>query len=250
MKSVKIIYVLASLAILLSTTSCLDEGGNLITLASQPAVVKMNDGQKVLLLKGGDKIYASGLDSNADLEAGDCGLVDFDLDYSDVSNIHAEDSGFYTASNLSFTKYNKYPLSEHLSDTSGVYVDEKMVSSIYEKSLILDNNLFLFTNHTLEFDTDTIDLSYNKGETVLANDEGKRVYAFYLRFIGDTISTQKEIKVSVFDLASFVAEKGKIEQEANQDSLYFSIKYVSAIKSDLTPTWSSSQAFAIGLSEK
>ncbi|MDD4515101.1 hypothetical protein [Massilibacteroides sp.] len=228
-------------------TSCLDDGGNEIMLTSQPAVVKLVP-EKVLLIKGGDLIHSAEMESNPNLEEGDCGLVDFVLDYSDAENINTADSGYYTASDVQFTSMDKNPLETILPDTGKVNAKEVVITDMYDKSVLLDYNLFLFTNHTIEFSLDSINLSYNGEDSQpVVSSAGQRVYNFYLRYLGDTISTQKEIKYNVFDLTSFVAEKTNEEREAGKDSLYFRINYISAIKTDSTASWSTSQNFGVSL---
>ena len=235
----------------LLSTSCLDEGGNEIMLTSQPAVVKLVP-EKVFLLKGGDKIYTEEMESDPNLEEGDCGLADFVLDYSAAENIknNVENSGYYTASEAVFTELTKNGVNENLSDTGKVYSDERVVTTLYEKSTLLEQNLFLFTNHSIQFDTKELDLSYNKGSEPEAEEDGKRVYNLFLRITGDSIGTQKEIKYNVFDLASFIATKSVVERQNGEDSLYFRINYVSAIKNDSVPSWAESQNFAVSLSDE
>ncbi len=248
MKKNNRIYGFVLIVLLLSSTSCLDQGGNEIMLTSQPAVVKLVP-EKVFLLKGGDRIHTENMESDPNLEEGDCGLVDFVLDYSDAENIkeNIEENGYYTASEAVFTELEKQKLYENLSDTGIVYSKERIVTDLYEKSTLIEKNLFLFTDHAIQFNVDELDLSYNKGaEPVILND-GKRVYDLYLRMTGDSIGKQEEIKYNVFDLASFISEKGIVEQHNGMDSLYFRIKYVSAIKTDSVPSWTVSQYFAVFL---
>lgn len=247
MKNKKLKYGLLLIILPLLLLSCLDDGGNEVTLASQPAVIKLHDSKKAILLKGGDLIYSEDLDSNPNLGEGDCGLADFVLDYSLAENINTTESGYFTASKITFNKITKNPLLKVISDTSKVFSGEKTVTSIYEKSVLLENNLFLFTDHSIEIKVTKLDFSYNKEEEPTITEDKKRIYDIYFRIVGDTVSVQKEIKYNVLALDSFIIDKSKIEKEAGIDSLYFRIKYVSAIKNDSTPSWKVSQNFGIAL---
>lgn len=249
MKNKKTIYLLSLLLIVLVSTSCLDKGGYELSISFQPAVVKVQeDSQKLFILKNGDKIYSEKHDSDPNVEDGDCGIVDFTWNVSDPA--HKVDSSFYTAATLSFGKLDKFGLKENISDTTKVYANEHVVTSFYNKSVLLENNLFLFTEHTGTFDLDSVDLSYNKNFVPEFKD-GKRVYDLYFRLTGDTIkNSQKEIKYNVFDISNFIAEKSEFENEKGKDTLYFRVKYVSSIKTDSVPAWKTSPDFELFLPKK
>lgn len=249
MRSNEFIYGLLLMLLPLLSTSCLDKGGNQVTLALQPAVVQLeSEDTKVLLLKGGDLIYAENLDNDPNVEEGDCGLVDFVLDYSDAQNIQNKDSlGYYTASDLTFRKLTKNPLNPALADTSRVVWTERVVTNIYGKTVLLENNLFLFTDHAIRFDPKGLSFSYNKESDPFVDENGKRIYDIYLRIAGDSTGTQKEIKYNVLALDSLIHYQAPIEQAAGIDSLNFRINYLSAIKNDSTPAWKTSQNYTIYL---
>lgn len=251
MKSKDLIYGLLLLFFPLFMASCLDEGGNEITLASQPAVVKLGaNNTKMLMLKGGDRILSETLNNNAEIEIGDCGLADFVLDYSDPLNINSKEDSMYTVKSLKFEKIDKAQLQSTLSDTSRVMSGEKIVTAIREKSLLMENNLFLFTEHTMKFDLGEINFSYDKSSAPTVEQGGSRVYTIYMRIVGDSINTQKEIKYNVLALDSLLVNQAGLEQTAGVDSINFRIKYLSAIKSDSTAAWKTSQQYTIRLPEK
>ncbi len=252
MRSKNFIYGLLLTLLSLSATSCLDDGGSQVSLTSQPAVVKLDsESGKVLLLKGGDRIGNEKLDADPNIVDGDCGLVDFVLDYSDAQNIQTDSVlDYYTASSLTFLKLPKNPLLPELSDTSRVVWTERVITNIYEKSVLLENSLFLFTDHSIRFDIKEVDFSYNKEGAPFVEKDGKRIYDIYLRIAGDSTGTQKEIKYNVLALDSLIHYQAPIEQAAGKDSLNFRINYLSAVKNDSTPSWRTSQDYTILLPKK
>lgn len=253
MRSKECIYGLLLLILPIIAISCLDDGGNQIKLDSQPAVVKLDlDGKKFLILKGGDSVYAESLDNNADFAAGDCGLADFELDFSDGSKVQSTDSAanYYIASSLRFTELVKHPLYPELSDTSLVDPTEMVITNIHDKTVLLENNLFLFTDHTIQIGLKEVDFSYDKESKPTVEEDGKRVYDIYMRISGDTIGTQKEIKYNVLALDSLIHYQGAVEQAVGKDTLNFRINYLSAIKSDSTPFWKTSKNYMILLPKK
>lgn len=252
MRSKEFIYGLLLLLLPLLSTSCLDDGGNQVTLAAQPAVVQLeSEDAKVLLLKGGDLIYAEKLNTDPNIEVGDCGLVDFVLDYSDAQNIQSRDSlGYYTASDLTFYPLTRIPLHPVLADTSTVVWTERVITNIYPKTVLLENNLFLFTDHAIRFNIKGVNFSYNKENGPFVDENGKRIYDIYMRIIGDSTGTQKEIKYNVLALDSLLHYQAPVEQAAGMDSLNFRINYLSAIKNDSTPAWRISQNYTVVLPEK
>lgn len=232
--------------------SCLDDGGNSITLASQVGVVKevTEEGalKKYLVLNQGDRIYSPDFEKNDEYRNGDCGLADFVIDYSAAENINNRENGIgvYKAETLTFTKIKKDTLKTELSDTLKVRPGEVFVTSIYEKSVILEKNLFLFTDHAVSFEKKGFDLSFNKeAEPVVINE--KSAYNFYLRYTSDTTrANEREIKYSAIDLAPFIAEK---KAKAEKDSLFFRIYYVSAMGTDSVPLFKASREFAVSVKE-
>ena len=252
MRIEKKIYGLLLLLLPLLAVSCLDDGGNRITLAAQPAVLKLaSDGKKALLLKGGDMIHAENLETNPNLEVGDCLLADFVLDYSDAQNI--KDSvvvDYYTGEISNLTQLAKNPLYPALSDTSKVVWTEKTITNIYEKSVLLEDNLFLFTDHSIRFDIKGLQFSYDKESGPEVEKDGSRIYNIYFRILGDSTSTQKEIKYNVLALDSLIHYQAPIEQAAGKDSLNFRINYLSAVKNDSTGAWKASRTYTILLPKK
>lgn len=255
MRNKEIIYLVILFVASILYTSCLDDGGNAITLASQISIVKKKPGddRKFLLLKGGEMMYSPEFDKNDDYRIGDCGLADFIIDYSDPANANYEqDSGFLTVKNMKFTKLQKYPLDTALTDTSMILDQEVIVTSIYNKSVILEKNLFLFTEHNFSFKVDSFNLSYNKEKAPELVDD-KRIYNLYLRMVmgNDTITKDKEIKYNAINLAEFIEKEGAKELALKKDTfLYFRINYLSAIRSDSTASWKASSEYAVNLNQK
>lgn len=248
MNSKNFIYGVFLLLLPLLVTSCLDEGGNQVTLAAQPAVVQLARGNnKVLLLKGGDKISTDALSADPNLNVGDCGLADFVLDYSDARNIQTLDSaGYYTATSLKFEKITKNPLLPLLADTSRIDSTEMLVNSIYEKTTLLDNNLFLFTDHSIQINVKDISFSYSEEDGPTVEEDGKRIYDIYMRILGDTLSSSyKEIKYNVLVMDSLILKQAEVEKAIGKDSLNFRINYLSAIKEDSTGVWKASPYYTI-----
>lgn len=243
----KAIYLFSLLFMALLTTSCLDDSGSEISVTFQPAVVKGASPNKLFMLKSGEYIYDESYQSNVNVEEGDCGLVDFVWNTAGSSAV--ADSIKFVASSLEFTELTKNPMKENLSDTAKVYSKEQAISSFYTKSVILEKNLFLFTEHARGFSNSSVDLSYNKGFVPVAGTDGKTVYNLYLRIIGDTTETKvKTIMYNVVDLSAFINEKGNKELEKKKDTLYFKVNYLSAVKTDSIPSWGTKD-FAVYLPE-
>lgn len=249
MNSKHFIYGLFLGLLPLWATSCLDDGGNQVTLAAQPAVVQMARGNnKVLLLKGGDKISTDELSADPNIDEGDCGLVDFVLDYADARNIQTLDSaGYYTATSLKFNEIPKTPLLSLLADTSRIDTTEMLVNSIYEKTTLLANNLFLFTDHATQIDVKEVNFSYNKADGPTVEEDGKRIYDIYMRIWGEKAGTQREIKYNVLALDSLILKQAEVEKAIGKDSLNFRINYLSAVKEDSTGVWKASSYYSIVL---
>lgn len=254
MRNKEIIYLVILFVASILYTSCLDDGGNAITLASQVTVVtkKSGDDRKLLLLKGGKLIYSPDFDKNDEYRIGDCALIDFIIDYSDPANANYEQDSVITAQIKNNTKLQKYPLDTALTDTSMVIDQEVIVTSIYNKSVILEKNLFLFTEHNFSFEVDSFNLSYNKEKAPDIVDD-KRIYNLYLRMVmgNDTITKDKEIKYNAINLAEFIEKEGAKELALKKDTfLYFRINYLSAIRSDSTASWKASSEYAVNLNQK
>ena len=227
--------------------SCLAEGGSEVTLASQPAVVKNVAEKKALVIKSGTVIYSDEFNSRSNVVEGDCALVDFTIDLSSAENIMKDSIGYYTAQSINFVPVEKRSVSKVLTDTATLIVNEQVVPSIYNKSCLIEDCLFLFTEHTIHFSNEMVDLSYDDNAEPHVDNNMRRVYSLYLRLAGEVIGDSKEIKYNAFDLSRFIREKGAKEALAGKDSLVFRINYLNAVRSDSTGVWRYSPEFSLPL---
>lgn len=233
---------------LLSFGSCLGDGGSEVQVFAQPAIVKQVSGKKVLLIQNGSTVSSDDFAQRVDLFENDCGLINFRLDFASVANISRGDSGgVYTAENIDFMGMRRWDVSAVLTDTTLLTLKEQRTASVYEKSCMLDRHLFLFTTHPVEL-RDSLSMSYDvMSEPVVIS--GRRVYNLYLRVMGDTVRGGTTLASNSFDLSEFITVKSSVEKQAQKDSLFFRINYVTSVRDSVTPVWGTSSEFALKLSE-
>jgi len=241
----ELLYGLSMILVLL-LPSCLGEGGSEVTLANQPAVVRGTTDGNVLVINGGSIISSAEFRGRLDVSPGDCALVDFMLDFSAAENINKESAGVYTAEKINYNPIRSLPLEPTLTDTLELMEQERIVSSVYNKSCLLEERLFLFTEHSIQLSDLVLDLSYDAdaGPSV---DNNKRIYDLYFRMVGDSINASKSIIYNAFNLSEFIQKKGGKERDAGKDSLFFRVKYLSAIRSDSTGVWKATPEFHVVL---
>jgi len=227
--------------------SCLAEGGSEVTLASQPAVVKNVAGKKSLIIRNAAAISSDEFANRSNVLEGDCALVDFTVDLSSAENIMKDSVGYYTAQSINFVPMEKRSVAKELTDTATLIVNEQIVPSIYNKSILIEDCLFLFTEHSVHFSNDMVDLSYNDDAEPVVDNNMRRVYSLHLRLAGEVISSSKEIKYNVFDLSQFINDKGAKEVLAGNDSLVFRVNYLNAVRGDSEGVWRYSPEFSLPL---
>ncbi|MDR2811096.1 MAG: hypothetical protein LBB84_11185 [Tannerellaceae bacterium] len=231
------IYGIFSLLALSAVTSCLSEGGQIVSLNGYPGVVqKRNDSTKIYL-KGNDIIYSP--QTNVSVDHGDCVMIDFTLDYSKPENSDSgRVKGFLTVDISNVLPVSAYPLHNVPTDTSVVLANEHTISSVQQRNAFILNRFFLYTEHRSDMLPLHLDLSYNPNQTLT-----DKTYELFLRVTKDTEATpaaQLQVQCHTFDLTELSGRE--------TDSLIFRIHYVQGFNKDSTQmTWSSTPVYRFPL---
>ncbi len=239
---------------LLVLASCLGDPATNVTLSNAAGVVKIGGGkqEKVIHVKGG-QIISSDDFQKAEVEDGECILLDYSIDYGAGENANGgAQNGYLTATIYTqrMTKVDKWKLSAALSDTVSVQTNEQTISSLQTRCAFIEGNLFLFTqiaNHT-ENQVDSFSLSFNPNQV----SGSERIYELYLRSI---VKTQENAKGSAmiipgaFDIQELVKKAGGTV--SNPQEIKFRVHYVSGFAKDSTQCiWQTSDIFTINSAEK
>ncbi|MDR1919691.1 MAG: hypothetical protein LBQ65_08615 [Tannerellaceae bacterium] len=225
------------LLLLSFVSSCLSEDGQKIALGNYPGVVvKRNDSIKIYL-KGHDVVYSPRAEANVD--DGDCVILDFSLDYSKPENADSgKVKGYLTIEITNITPVPSQTLQSVLTDTSSVLPNEHTLASIQERNAFILNRFFLYSEHR----SDTLPLRFN-----LSYDPSlprmDKTYDLFLRvskITDEGSGVQPNIQFNAFDLTDLSRNE--------TDSLFFRINYVQGFNKDSTQiNWSSTPVYRFSL---
>jgi hypothetical protein len=217
--------------------SCLGDSGQKIFMGNYPGVVvKRNDSVKIHL-KGGDVLYSSRI--SADVDDGECVLIDFALDYGLPENSDSgRVKGFLTADISNVTPVPAHELQAVWTDTSTVLPYEQTLASVQQRNAFNLNRFFLFTEHRSDTLPLRFELSYDPGQV-----RTDRVYDLFLRLTKEMESpavTQPKTQYNAFDLSGL--------SRRETDSLLFRINYVSGFNKDSTQiSWGATPVYRFAL---
>ncbi len=217
-------------------TSCLGDSGQRITITNQPGVVIKSENDIKVELRDSVFIHSTSLSSGVD--NGDCILLDYTLDYSlPVNADSGRREGFYTVEDVKFERIPQFTLGSVLDTLTKDSVNERRISQIQDRYGFIQDRFFLFTSNIVD-STDQInryELAYNPASNPVSDKDYARLYNLYLRVFRDTLHNEgegvtnpKTVYVNAFNLTE-ISEK---ERNAQNDSLFIKINYVSSFTTD------------------
>jgi len=217
------IYCLPALLALSLITSCLGDSGQKISLGSYPGVVVKRNDSAYIYLKGNDVIYSS-RNINANVDDGDCVIVDFTVDFAQSENADSGLlKGFLTVEVSRLTPVAQHPLLSSPSDTSLALAYEHRLSAIQERNAFVAGRFFLFTEHP---STDSLPLNFSL-EYDPQQAPADKVYDLFLRLSydpEDATAAQLKTQFNAFDLEPLSRQE--------TDSLRFRIHYIQSFSKD------------------
>jgi hypothetical protein len=238
MKRHTILFCILAVVAMSLILSCLSDSGQKISMGGYPGVVmKRNDSVKIRL-KGRDVIYSSRINS-ANVNDGDCVIVDFSLDYGASENSDSgRAKGFFTVDITQLTPVASQDLLATLTDTSLVLPNEHTIASVQQRSALILNRFFLFTEHR----DDTLPLHFELSyDPVRQKTDG--IYELFFRAtkIPEAIpSAQPKLQYNAFNLTEL--------SKKETDSLIIRINYVQSFNMDSTQiNWTSGPVFRFAL---
>ena len=251
MKKLKVLGLVAASACMVALTSCLDGGSNNYQRMDYALVDFSTKSFRTLVYPMNDyPLYLSAVANDASFKAGDCIIVNYEVDLKSVENDAASANGFYVSTGtasapietatLRFSTMDETPLeNELLMSNGGIAL---LVSENLYRLLALNQHTSLQTNqknsYSFFFDSNQ---TPEKVENV-----ADRVYTVYVRCqktedgTAPTISGMSEARV--MDAAQFYGITKGLESAAGNDVVYYQLKYPETFNADTTAikTWGTS----------
>ncbi|MDR1981316.1 MAG: hypothetical protein LBQ39_06845 [Tannerellaceae bacterium] len=229
--------------------SCLAESSQKLRVGNQPGVVETASNDSVFIHMRDYKVYASKFSGN--VENGDCGLVNFDIDFGSPENADSgKIKGFRTVSVIKFDTVPRHTLltaaALELTDSSIVVPNEQLVSSLEQRNTLVGDVYFLFSVHSRQDSLPLhFNLSYNPDYAPPRNEQNQPVYDLFYRVIKEVGASPQPTAptkyYNAFDLKQLI--------DATQgDSLFFRIRYARSYNKDTTQiNWASSDVYRYGI---
>ncbi len=232
------LFCVLGLFALIAISSCLGEDGQKITVDNQPGVViKTNDSTKVYLK---DRVIYDDKFGSA-YNHYDCILVKYNIDYGLFANADTgRRFGLFKAEILKHQEVPKLAFFSQLTDTATLLFDreERLLPSIDKQYSIIQDQLFLYTNHTVVdsiVPNDYMELSYDTElEPVWDEINNKDVYDLFIRVAkGVETTTNKTTESQLKFISSFNIED-LLAKNSSGDTIFFRINYGKSFNKDTT----------------
>ena len=199
--------------------------------------MKRNDSVKIHL-KGHDVVYSSRINST-NVNDGACVIIDFSLDYGIPENSDSgRTKGFFTVDITQLRPVASQDLLAALTDTSAVLPNEHTIASMQERSALILNRFFLFTEHSNDTWPLHFELSYDPGRQ-----KTNGIYELFFRVTKipeATPAAQPKVQCNAFNLAEL--------SKKETDSLIFRINYAQSFNMDSTQiNWTSGPVYRFAL---
>jgi hypothetical protein len=203
-------------------TSCLSESGQKVNLGNYPGVADKRGDSLFFYLKGKNRVYSPV--GGANVDQGDCVIVDFTLDYGMSENADSgKIKGYLTVNITKMSPVPLHELSDAPADTSAALPNEQTITSVQQQNAFILNRFFLFTQHKTELPLH-FELSYDPQQITT-----DKVYDLFLRVASladEAPSVQPATQYNAFNLEEL--------SHKETDSLFFRINYIQSFNKDST----------------
>lgn len=225
-----------------SLFSCMGESEEK-TLYQRLGIVQANPVQAIETIDG----YLISSPAFTGMQAGECYRIDFKASLPEIPSGNVMDVAVERIDTIPV-----WPFADTFTDTTTILPGELRLKSvkINKKNNYLDGRLFVYTVRDSFFvDEQTkYDLSYNWDEVKERDEQGKYVYALFLRFTQsggkDTIRVTNTNYTNAFVFDDFLQKAAEKELAAGKDTLFMRMNYAKGFNADSSAwTWSSADFY-------